>query len=140
MVNINQNQMNKTIIISNPKITLVSGNYDTIAKIAEENPYTSIDPNDPQTPVYREVWTELVKARRFHRQTGNGIETWLVGFDKRICEILEILPTDEYEELEKLRETVDDQKYEIGRLSKQIENWQNASFWTKLKWLFSTPS
>ncbi|MDC1268176.1 hypothetical protein N8Z76_00425 [Gammaproteobacteria bacterium] len=130
----------KTVIISDPKITVVDGDYRRIERMAMEEPYMPVDLEDPESPVYGEVKVELIKGRRFSRMTNGQVETWLIGFDKRTCESFEILPTREYEELESLRSETKRQREEIHKYLGRIEAGHKATLWTKLKWLFSTPS
>lgn len=127
----------KTVIISDPKVTIVEGSY---AEILQKHSNQPIDASKGNSKTYGEVRKELIKARKFQRMTNGQIETYLIGFDEHTCQLLEILPTRELWELNRSRLHAHEQRLLIDGYRGKLKDIKNATFWTKLKWLFCKPT
>jgi len=124
----------KTKIIYETRVLEIPGDE---VEISEMEDYVRTDVNDLKSPTYGEIRKELIRARTYHRMTKGELEVWSIGFDKKTCEFLEILPTGEYEELIRLRDEVYPTQKENEKLKNEICTLKKTKFWKRLKWLFT---
>jgi len=130
----------KYTVISNPTIKV----YDSPEEVVLYHERTIFPSNDViragramsrYQPV--EFERETIKARKFYRMTKDGMETFLIGFDRKICQALEMLPTGEYKAYESLEIGHRKLKEEHRNLKEKVDRFQKMNLWKRLKWAFT---
>ncbi len=124
----------KTQIIYDAKIHTIKGDCD---KIFRHDPIDHLETVEGETLSYGDIQAEIIKARQYNRMVNGETQTWIVGFDKELCHLLEILPTGEYEELIRLRDEIYITQEENEDLENKISELKQTGFLKRLRWLFT---
>jgi len=116
----------KTLIITAMKMRVIDKDHCSIFSMNPRD-YMGVDEDGPYGAGV--VQEELIKANHYFRMSNDSRESWIVGFDKKTCEMLEILPTGEKEEFKSA-------KFKLAIIRDKVTKAEGATLWERIKWVF----